>query len=56
MLFLIIFEGGRSRYLIQSMPEILILAPLTGSESIKSLKIIIDTVWLKFIKFLKINV
>lgn len=56
MLFLIIFEGGRSRYLIQSMPEILILAPLTGSESIKSLKIIIDTVWLKFIKVLKINV
>lgn len=46
-LFLLIFEGGRSRYLIQFLPIILILATLLQQSSIRNIKSIIK--WTKLL-------
>ena len=43
MAFLLIFEGGRSRYLIQFIPVLLILATLLSSSSIITIKRIIKS-------------
>lgn len=45
MLFLLIFEGGRSRYLIQYLPLFLTLATLTADNAYKRLKIIFRAVF-----------
>lgn len=45
MLFLLIFEGGRSRYLIQYLPLFLILATFTAETACKKLKAILHAVF-----------
>lgn len=45
MLFLLIFEGGRSRYLIQYLPLFIILAAFTADPACKKLKAIFHAVF-----------
>lgn len=45
MLFLLLFEGGRSRYLIQFLPMFLILASLTAPRAVRKLKRIFQAVF-----------
>lgn len=44
VIFLLIFEGGRSRYLIQFIPVLLILATLVANKSLITMKRILSSV------------
>jgi hypothetical protein len=43
-IFLLLFEGGRSRYMIQFLPMILIMTIMTFNTSILKIKNIIATI------------